>query len=275
MYWNPDPVAFTIPFLNLPIFIYGICFVLGFILGYFLLIRIMTERFRFLEDATIRTLVDQLTWFVVGGTIIGARLGHVFLYDWEHYRAHPWQILNTREGGLASHGGTVGVLLALAIFYFFYYRKVTKHSFLSLLDMMVIPTALVGFFIRLGNFFNQEIIGMPTDVPWAVIFGSPVESDLIVPRHPAQLYEGIAYLMIFFVLISLWYTTKLREREGFFTGLFFLSVFGVRFLVEYVKFPYPSYFNMFGLQAGQTLSIPFILAGFLLLLWSCRKPHRV
>lgn len=269
IFWNPDPVAFTIPYFNIPIFIYGICFVTGIILAYFLLIRLMTKR---LGETKVQAqkLVDQMTWFIIGGIIIGARLGHVLFYDWPRYAANPWLILNTREGGLASHGGTVGVLLALFLFYMFIFRKKTSLSFLQLIDIVSVPAALSVFFIRLGNFFNQEIIGTPTDMPWGVIFGSPADHAAVVPRHPAQLYEGFAYLAIFTLLLALWHYKKIYLKPGLTTGLLFTLVFGSRFLIEFVKAPLDSVLNQNMLQAGQTLSLPFIILGICLIGWSFR-----
>lgn len=262
MYWNPNPVAFHLPFVDLPIYIYGICFVIGFVIGYYVLIHLLQNS---LPKKEIHRLVDQLTWFVVGGTIIGARLGHVFFYDWERYRESPWLILNTREGGLASHGGTIGVIIALGLFYYFRFKKETHLSFLELLDHVVVPAALIAFFIRLGNFFNQEILGTPTDLPWAITFGSPADLSFPIPRHPAQAYEGIAYLLTFFLLMALWHYTQIKRKKGFLTGLFFLLVFGFRFFIEFVKEYQHSIFDQSLLQAGQTLSLPFIILGIFLM----------
>lgn len=258
--WNPNPVAFTIPLLDLPVYIYGICFVTGFIIAYYILIWRLEKAIPEMGKSAIRKLVDQLTWFVVLGTIVGARLGHVFLYDWEHYKHNPWLILNTREGGLASHGGTIGILIALALFYFLKFKKTTGLSFLQLLDQMVIPAAIAACFIRIGNFFNQEILGTPSNLPWAVLFGTPADGTLPVPRHPAQLYEAFAYLLTFGIL----FLVKAR-RPGFLTGLFFVLVFSSRFLIEFVKEHQASVLDQSLLQAGQTLSLPFIIAGIYLM----------
>jgi phosphatidylglycerol---prolipoprotein diacylglyceryl transferase len=275
-YWNPNPVAFNVPFFNIPIFIYGICFVTGFFLGYLLLVRLMDQQFKETNiNIKAQILVDQLTWFVIGGTIIGARLGHVLFYDLPRYLANPLLILNTREGGLASHGGTIGILLAMAIYYIFIFRKKTPFSFLQLLDMVVVPAALAAVFIRLGNFFNQEIIGTPTNMPWAVIFGSPADHAPIVPRHPAQVYEGLAYLAIFALLMLLWRFKKTYLRPGLTAGIFFTLVFGSRFLIEYVKAPLDSILDQSALQAGQTLSIPFIILGICLIGWSFKRENQL
>lgn len=268
IYWNPNPVAFTIPFVNIPILIYGVCFTAGFVVGYLIMLHLVQKTLPSFSRKEVQKLVDQLTWFVIGGTIIGARLGHVFFYDWDRYRENPLLILNTREGGLASHGGTIGVLLALGIYYVYFFRKKTGLNFLQLLDLIVIPTAFVAFMIRIGNFFNQEIIGIPTDLPWGIIFGSPADHSAAVARHPAQLYEAFAYLAIFGLLLTLWKTTNISLRVGRCAGLFFTLIFGTRFLIEYVKAPMDSIFDQSLLQAGQWLSIPFILGGLLLILYS-------
>lgn len=275
IYWNPDPVAFNLPFFDIPIFIYGICFVTGFILAYFILVRLMDQRLKGINNhLKAQGLVDQLTWFIMGGTIIGARLGHVLFYDFPRYQANPWLILNTREGGLASHGGTVGILIAIAIFYWVILRKKTSFSFLQLLDMLTLPAGIATFFIRLGNFFNQEIIGTPTTMPWGVIFGNPADHAAIVPRHPVQLYEGFAYLALFGLFYYLWHYKKLFLRPGLLIGLYFTLVFGSRFLIEYFKAPLDSIFDQSVLQAGQILSLPFIILGICLIGWSLRRANQ-
>lgn len=271
MFWNPDPVAFTIPFVEIPIYIYGVCFVLGFFLGYKLLIVLMQRQPLFLPKNQTEVLVDQATWFIVAGTVIGARLGHVFFYDWERYLAHPWLILNTREGGLASHGGALGVLLALSLFYLWIYREKKLGNFLTLLDLIVIPTAFVAACIRVGNFFNQEIIGTPTDLPWGIVFGAFPDH---LPRHPAQLYEAVAYLITFAILVSLRRWSSFPKISGRLTGIFFLLIFGSRFFIEFVKEEQVSIFDQNFLQAGQWLSLPFIAAG--LVLWVYKSnPARI
>lgn len=261
--WDPDPIAFYLPYFNIAIFIYGICFVIGFYLGYLLLIHMMKKE---LGEPLATESVDRLTWFVVAGTIIGARLGHVLFYDLDRYIANPWLILNTREGGLASHGGTLGVMLALFLFQKFYFSKKTNLNFLNLLDRVVVPTALTACWIRIGNFFNQEIVGTPSDLPWAVLFGHPAEGLAPLPRHPSQLYEAFLYLFTFFLIYFLYSRTALKRKAGCLTGIFFLLVFGGRFLVEYSKEVQDSVINQSLLQAGQWLSIPFVVLGFLLIL---------
>ncbi len=210
-------------------------------------------------------LTDRLTWFVVAGTIIGARLGHVLFYDWPRYQEHPLDIVKVWEGGLASHGGTLGVMLAL----FLYQRKIRNHfpelTFLTLLDILSVPTAMTAVWIRLGNFFNQEIVGPVTTVPWAIVFAHPMEAIGGQPRHPAQLYEAFAYLLTFGILYLLWYKKGDTLKSGTLVGLFMIMVFGSRFLIEFVKIPASLIIEENILLTGQYLSLPFIVFGLYLL----------
>ncbi len=219
-------------------------------------------------------LADRLTWFVIGGTIIGARLGHVFFYDWPRYQHNPVEILKVWEGGLASHGGTIGVILAL----FFYQRSIKSRfpefTFLTLLDIICVPTAMTAVWIRIGNFMNQEIVGPITSVPWAVVFGNPMEGPGGFPRHPTQLYEAVAYLFTFCILMTLWKKKREILPEGTLFGLFMILVFGSRFLIEFVKVPTSLMMDESLLLTGQYLSIPFIVLGAFLLLRSQRLKYR-
>ena len=211
-------------------------------------------------------LTDRLSWFTVGGTIIGARLGEVFFYNWPYYWRHPEEIIKIWHGGLASHGATLGILAALAIYYQKYLKKILPSvSFVGLIDIVCVPTAFAAFCIRLGNFFNQEIVGTETTLPWGVIFGHPADYGDIVPRHPTQLYEGICYLLIFIILATLWNRRGLSLRPGFLCGLFFILVFGSRFFLEFVKSTQDAMIDQSFLQMGQWLSIPFVMLGFWLL----------
>lgn len=277
LYWNPERTLFTIPIINHPVVWYGLWFALGFIAGYILLIPIFMRQlsqttqlpntpYR-LKDLAL-FLVDRLTWFMVAGTLIGARLGHVFLYDWPYYKNNLSEIFKIWHGGLASHGGALGILIGL----FLYQRTIRKQfpvfSFIALLDIIAVPTALVACCIRIGNFFNQEILGPPTTVPWAIIFGDPVDGGALVPRHPAQLYEAFAYLCIFVILWSLWYRHSTKLKQGMLSGLFFIMLFGSRFALEFFKVPQSMIIDESFLQMGQYLSIPFIIAGIFL----CTRP---
>lgn len=262
IYWNPSSEAFSVPLLNYPILWYGIFFALSFILGYFLVMRILCRRYPFDSSCF---LADRLSWFVVLGTVIGARLGAVFFYDWPYFKNHPLEIFQVWKGGLASHGGVCGILAALFAYTLYIRRRGFSLSFLEMIDVVAIPSALAGAFIRIGNFMNQEILGTPSTLPWAVLFGRPADGSAAVPRHPVQLYESVAYLGIFFLLYYIWSRYEKKLRPGQLTGLLFVLVFSARFILEFWKATQESILSASFLQMGQWLSLPFIFVGFLLI----------
>lgn len=271
--WDPSPKAFTIPYLDHPVAWYGIIFALGFVLAYLLSQNMLKQRLAPLYPneeicGTIAMqLIDRLTWFIVLGTVIGARLGEVFFYDWPAYRENPMNILKIWQGGLASHGGAVGVLLALAIFCKSQ-RPAVVLPFLAWLDLLVVPTALVACLIRIGNFFNQEILGTATQQAWGIIFLHPIDGSAAVARHPSQLYEAAAYLLTFFFLIFLWRKAGPWWKQGRLTGIFFILVFTARFFLEFFKLPLSNVIDESFLHMGQYLSLPFIAAGVALVVRS-------
>jgi len=276
-FWNPPKDVFVIPYIDRPVAWYGVLFVLGFILGYFIITSLFYHFLRDIHKETHITsssdkqtsyfLADRLCWFTIIGTIVGARLGAVFFYDWSYYQAHPIEIFKIWKGGLASHGGTIGVLLAVYLYSLYIKKTVPTLRFLTILDYISIPTALVACFIRLGNFVNQEILGAPTFLPWGVVFGKPFDDSAPIPRHPVQLYEAFSYLGIFFILFFLWKRSKEKLSPGTLSGLLLVLVYSSRFIIEYWKEPLDSVFNLFSLQAGQLLSIPFIALGFFLIVY--------
>jgi phosphatidylglycerol---prolipoprotein diacylglyceryl transferase len=278
IHWNPPRTAFHIPYIQHPVAWYGICFVCGFFLGYFIMLALFNHYlslnpFKPLSatqnsaNDLSRFLTDRLCWFVVAGTIIGARLGAVFFYDWTYYSQHPIEILKTWKGGLASHGGALGVLLAVYLFWLYSKRWLPEFRLLNLLDMIAIPVPLAGFFIRFGNFINQEILGTPSDLPWAVVFGDPADYSNLIPRHPVQLYEGIAYLTIFFLLVYLWQKKGALLKTGTLFGWMFTLLFSSRFILEFWKTDQGSSLSHHYFQMGQWLSLPFIAAGILILIF--------
>lgn len=358
-YWNPSKIAFTIPYIDKPIAWYGIFFVLGFILAYFILIPVISQYLlkiktfssldisnwpqlihqlasksseplhqKILENIplpikkqlktinlqglivdedtktailkalsetwqkntftrndfialfplsitnvsqTSQFLLDRLCWFVVLGTLIGARLGAVFFYDWDYFKEYPLEIFKVWKGGLASHGGTVGIILSLYLYRLYIKKWFPSLSFLQLLDFIAIPTGLVATFIRLGNFMNQEIIGTPTNLPWAVIFGNPVDKSTRVPRHPVQLYEAAAYFLIFLIMLFLWKKKGNQWRAGVLCGIFLILTYASRFFLEFWKEDLGTiHFFTLSLQMGQLLSIPIILFG-IYLIWQGSK----
>lgn len=262
--WDPDPIAFHIPIIDHPIAWYGIIFAAGFFVGYSVLLRLFQYHVR---DADPRALADRLLWVSIVATIVGARLGEVFFYDWPYYRENPMAILMTWRGGLASHGGAAGIIIGTLLYRWSIRDKEPGLSLLRIFDCMVIATALIGMFIRLGNFVNQEILGTLTDVPWAVIMGHPRDGSAPAPRHPAQLYEAAWYGLCFLLLWFRWQRHKETLADGRLFGLFLVLVFGFRFFVEFWKAPQSLIVDPnAALRMGQWLSIPFVLAGIWLLI---------
>ena len=249
--WSIDPIFIELGFLKIRW--YGLMFALGFV-GSFMTMQWIYQR----EGKNIEEL-DTLLWYMALATIIGARLGHTLLYDPGYYLSNPLKILAIWEGGLASHGATVGIILAL----YLYHRK-TGDGYLWLLDRVCIPTALAGSCIRVGNFFNSEILGLPSQVPWAVVFA---RIDPL-PRHPVQLYEAACYLLIF--AISLWIYQKTSDKplKGLVFGSFLTMLFSVRFVLEYFKTEQAVYSTGLDLTTGQLLSLPFVLVGIGFMLWA-------
>jgi phosphatidylglycerol:prolipoprotein diacylglycerol transferase len=269
IHWNANPELFSLG----PISVrwYGLMFALGFLIGY----QIMFKMFKFEKSNT--DWLDPLFIYTILATIIGARLGHVFFYGWSYYSQHLLEIVLpiAKVGGsyklvgfqgLASHGGAIGIILAI----YFYSKKVTKRSILWTLDRLIIPTALVGAMIRTGNLMNSEIYGVATNLPWGFIFERNHET---IAKHPTQIYEALGYLMLF--LSSLWIFFKgknLKDRQGFIIGYGFAFMFIVRFFVEFIKEDQEAFEAGMALNMGQILSIPFILGGCYLMYRALSKP---
>ena len=233
---------------------YGFLFAMAFVAGYFIMTWVFKKEKRPQPD------LEQLSVYMIFGTVIGARLGHCLFYNPVYYLSNPIEILKVWEGGLASHGAAIGILVAVYLFS----KKKKNYSFLWIIDRIVIVVALAGTFIRLGNLFNSEIIGKPANVAWAFIFTSV--DDL--PRHPTQLYESIAYLIIFLILILIYYKGFEKNRSGLLFGLFLLLVFTFRFFVEFLKENQSAFEKGMILDMGQLLSIPFIIAGIIFIIKS-------
>ncbi|MHC4849977.1 MAG: prolipoprotein diacylglyceryl transferase [Planctomycetota bacterium] len=259
LHWNLDPTIVEIGPIALRY--YGVCFAAGFLIGYSIIQRIFKQEGKPEKD------LDSLCVALVVGTIVGARLGHCLFYHPAEYLADPISILKVWEGGLASHGGVIGNLVAL----WFYARKRPDQSYLWLLDRIVIPTALAAALIRIGNFFNSEIVGIPTTKPWGVVFERFRNEGADGPaRHPAQLYESLCYLLIFGFMVWLYRRRRALTPHGLLLGWFFVLLFTARFFVEFVKVPQKPGVEEDMLRQGQFLSIPFILVG-IWLIWSSRK----
>lgn len=258
--WNVDPEIVKIGGFSLRY--YSLMFVLAFGIGFWILKTIYKR-----ENAPQKSL-DALLIYVLLGTVIGARLGHTLFYEFDYFKHHPLEIILpfriskehgfelTGFAGLASHGGAIGILIAVALF-----SKKYKQHFLWVLDRLVIAVALGGFFIRMGNLFNSEILGIPTAVSWAFIFNR-IDN---IPRHSAQLYEAILYLLTFCFLWTLYKIKKGNFQKGLLLGYFLAFVFSARFIVEFVKEDQEAFEQGWFLNMGQLLSIPFILIGIYLI----------
>lgn len=251
IFWDPNPIAFTVPLVNHPILWYSLFFALGFFLAYTFVHQ------RLIKEGIARPVLDAMTWYLFFGMLLGARLGHVLFYEWSYFQAHPHKIFLTWEGGLASHGAAIGILLALWLFW----RKYKPSTFLKLLDLVCVAVAIAAGFIRVGNGFNQEILGVPSNLPWAVFFGHPADPYSTQPCHPVQFYEAAFY---FITAIGLW-IASLRKNctPGSIAGSFFVLIFTFRLAIDSLKLPQASVEPDF-LYMGQLLSIPFILLGLFL-----------
>jgi phosphatidylglycerol---prolipoprotein diacylglyceryl transferase len=247
--WNVSPIIFSVG----PISVrwYGLLFAMSFVVGYMIMLRI------FRKENIPEPLLDELSMYMLISTVVGARLGHVLFYEPASYLAHPLDILKIWQGGLASHGAAIGIIFALYLF-----SRKSRQSFFWVIDRIVIVVALSGFFIRTGNLFNSEIYGNVTTLPWGFIFQRVGET---VPHHPTQIYEGLCYLALFFFLLWYYFKKDGKPREGFLFGFFLVWVFGFRFLIEFIKEPQVSFENSMALNMGQLLSIPFVIAGIVIL----------
>ena len=317
-HFDPNPVCFTIPFLDHPIAWYGVIFAAAFFFGYQIFIWLhLHHQFHFVDvplkfkqsfppkgftlskkhqkwydfyckrisdakkQATLYhylyleeqgevpslykkslSFTDAGLVYIIMGTIIGARLGNILFYEnvWT-YLSHPIMIIKTWEGGLASHGGILAVIFAAYLFA----KKNGSIKFLTLMDMISAPTMFVCAWIRIGNFINQEILGAPTSLPWAIIFDHPATGGAPVPRHPMPLYEFSLYMGVAALLFSLWKKHLYKERKGFYVGLALALSFTGRFFLEFLKNPQVAYDLDHFLQVGQLLSLPMIAAGALLM----------
>ena len=267
--WTARPDIFILG--NWEVRWYGLFFAIGFYVGLLMIGKI------FKAEHVKESWADSLFIYVIIATIIGSRLGHVFFYAWDYYSQHPLEIFKIWEGGLASHGGTIGILIAIAL----YSKFVTHRNILWTLDRLVIPTAFVAAMIRTGNLMNHEIYGCETTLPWGFRFienirqwqhgASPIFSN---PSHPTQIYEALCYLITFIIIYRLyWKNPKAKNQEGLILGVFFVGIFFTRFMIEFIKLDQEDFEANMALNMGQILSIPFILAGIILIIRALkRKP---
>ncbi|MEO2084342.1 MAG: prolipoprotein diacylglyceryl transferase [Marinoscillum sp.] len=273
--WSPSDTLFQIG--SFSIYIYSLMFVIAFLLGYQLV------KSFFIKEKVDHKYLDPMLLYMVLSTFLGARLGEVFFYNWGYFQNHlieillPIQessnssILGLIDGyqfsgfrGLASHGAAIGITIGLILFQ----RKYKFKSILWIFDRLTMPIAIGGAFVRIGNFFNSEIVGKYTNSSFGVIFQNRGET---LPRHPVQLYESIGYIILFFVLLKL-YNSSIRNKQGALWGYFLIGLFSIRFLTEFFKENIGGIETFLpGLSSGQWLSIPFILIGLIMLYVSKRK----
>ena len=268
VHWHVDPVLFHIG--SLEIRWYGLLFVSGFVIGWYLF------KWFFTREKVDTKLMDPLLYTLLIATVVGARLGHCIFYQpdyffgsWEGF----WEIFMPWKGGLASHGGAIALLLAMGWFARRYGRK-HDFDFLWIMDRLCIAVAFAGCMIRLGNLFNSEIYGDVTTLPWGFIFDLRGETE---PKHPTQLYEALSYLLLGLALVWFYKNRLDKVHRGFFFGLFLVGCFGARFLIEFIKEPQVEFEEAMTLDMGQLLSIPFVIAGLCLLVYAARtkKPAAV
>ena len=259
VHWHVDPAILHIGGFELRW--YSILFVSGFILGWFIFSWFFTR------EKLDKKLLDPLLYTLLICTIVGARLGHCLFYQPDYYLG-SWkgflEIFMPWKGGLASHGGTIALILGMWWFAHHYGKK-NGFDFVWLLDHLAIAVAFAAFFIRLGNLFNSEIYGIETSLPWGFVFEIRGET---VPKHPTQLYEGFTYLLLGLVLIGLYKWRLDKMYRGEFIGIFLVVCFGSRFLIEFIKEPQVDFEKVMTLNMGQLLSIPFVLLGVFFLVWA-------
>lgn len=260
--WNPNPELINL--FGISIRYYGLLWVIGIAISY------LVVQYQYKDKRIDEKKFEPLFLYCFLGILLGSRLGHCFFYDWAYYKDHLAEIILpvkflpqggwkfTGYTGLASHGGTLGLMIALWL----YVRK-TKMNFVDVLDMIAVATPITAFFIRMANLMNSEIIGKPTDVPWAFVF----ESVDAAPRHPAQLYEALAYLLLFFIMLFLYKKYNQKVHRGFFFGLCLTYIFTFRFFIEFLKEVQVEFEETMTLDMGQWLSIPFVIIGVLCIIY--------
>ena len=270
--WHVNPFIFQIG--GFGIRWYSLLFVSGFFIGWYIF------RGFFRREGVPETLLDPLLYTLLLCTIVGARLGHCLFYQPDYYLG-SWagflEIFMPWKGGLASHGGAMALLLGMWWFSRHYGRK-HDFDFLWIMDRLCITVAFAGCLIRCGNLMNSEIYGDVTSLPWGFVFQRCGETE---PKHPTQIYEALSYLILGIILISVYRNKLDKVHRGFFFGLFLTGCFGMRFIIEFIKEPQVDFenrmLNTIGLNQGQLLSIPFIIAGICILTFAAvrRKPAMI
>ncbi len=255
IHWNINPDAFSIG--GLTVRWYGILYGCAFIASYYAFKELL--KFDKLPD----DFADRALVYMILGTVIGARIGDCFFYHPQYYLQHPLEIFAVWHGGLSSHGGACGILIALYLF-----ARKMKKPYIWILDRVVIVIGVAGFFIRMGNLMNSEIYGIQTSLPWGFIFERHGES---VPKHPTQIYEALYYALTYIVLRFVYRKCDNRPRPFLIFGLFLIMVFAFRFCIEFIKNPQEDFEESMRFNMGQWLSVPFIILGVISLMVSSRQ----
>lgn len=266
IFWDFDPVLLRLG-ENFDIRYYGLMWAIAIGLG-----ALMFDHY-VKREGLPEKVAESIFYFGVLATIIGSRVGHCLFYEPDKYLAEPLRIItDIRDGGMASHGAAIGLLIGLWLF-----SRRNKLPYLWSLDRIMIVVSIGGAIVRLGNLFNSEIIGAPTDAPWGFIFarlypeGTPVEA--MIARHPSQIYEALCYLITFGVLSWLYYKRDMaRRRPGFMFGVGLIGIFLTRFLIEFVKENQEAFEQSMTLNMGQWLSVPFIIAAFVFIWYAMKRP---
>ncbi len=252
--WRVDPAIFHLG--SIEVRWYGVLFAIGLLIGLYIM------EYIFNRENVKRELLDPLFLYLVVGIVVGARLAHCLIYEPQYFLTHPIEILKIYKGGLASHGGILGAIIALYL-----YSKRYKIDFLWLFSRLIIPMFLLAALIRIGNFFNSEILGKASNLPWAIIF----ERVDNIPRHPVMLYESIAYFLIFALSFYLYKRLNSKTFTYLMPPIALILGFLARFILEFFKEKQADYSLNIPLSVGQLLSIPFFLIGIIFLIWSIKK----
>lgn len=264
--WTADPAIFTIG--SKEIRWYSLMFIIGFGIGY----KIVERMWR--RESINPKWIDPLLYYTLIGTVVGARLGHCLFYDPGYYLSHPIEYLKVWEGGLASHGGVLGIIVAI----YFYSKYVSRQSMLWTFDKLVVPTGLVAALIRIGNLINHEVYGLPTDRPWGFRFienlhawRQGAEPIFSAPSHPTQIYEAVCYLLTFVLCMWLYFKKDAWKKEGLIFGISMICIFTARFFIEFLKNNQEDFEAAMPINMGQCLSIPFIVTGIYFVVRAWRR----
>ena len=269
--WNIDPIIFTFRMggFEMPFTWYGLFFAMSFLIG------IQVSTYLLKKEGKPQSDLDALSIYILLATVIGARLGHYLFYEWEYLLNSPLQwfltMITPPFAGLASHGATIAILISI----YLYARTRADQSFFWVVDRIVIGVSFAGL-IRLGNLFNSEIYGKPTELPWGFVFLRETNPNLLplVPRHPTQLYEFLFCMLLFAVTFMMWNYRRHILPNGVIAAVFIIGLFTFRFFVEFLKNEQVSFEQSMALNMGQLLSIPAVLFGILILVYAYRKKDK-